>query len=56
MRFRSDPASIRGSIAPVVTPFTADGTPDTEAGQATALALLKRGARMLEGPIAKVVE
>ena len=30
--------------------------PLTEAGQATALALLKRGARMLEGPIDKVVE
>jgi 4-hydroxy-tetrahydrodipicolinate synthase len=28
MRFRSDPASIRGSIAPVVTPFAADGAPD----------------------------
>ena len=25
VRFRSDPASIRGSIAPVVTPFTDDG-------------------------------
>ena len=30
MRFRSDPASIRGSIAPVVSPFTADGAPDHE--------------------------
>ena len=30
MRFRSDPAQIRGSIAPVVSPFTADGAPDTE--------------------------
>ena len=28
MRFRSNPASIRGSIAPVVTPFTADGAVD----------------------------
>jgi 4-hydroxy-tetrahydrodipicolinate synthase len=28
MRFRSDPARIRGSIAPVVSPFTADGAPD----------------------------
>ncbi len=28
MRFRSDPAQIRGSIAPVVAPFTADGAPD----------------------------
>ncbi|MBW4717821.1 4-hydroxy-tetrahydrodipicolinate synthase [Saccharothrix obliqua] len=30
MRFRSDPASIRGSIAPVVTPFTAEGALDTD--------------------------
>jgi len=30
VRFRSDPASIRGSIAPVVSPFTADGAPDHE--------------------------
>jgi dihydrodipicolinate synthase/N-acetylneuraminate lyase len=30
MRFRSDPAKIRESIAPVVSPFTADGAPDTE--------------------------
>ncbi|WP_214316843.1 4-hydroxy-tetrahydrodipicolinate synthase [Nonomuraea sediminis] len=28
MRFRSDPATIRGSIAPVVTPFTEDGDLD----------------------------
>jgi 4-hydroxy-tetrahydrodipicolinate synthase len=28
MRFRSDPAQIRGSIAPVVTPFTDSGAPD----------------------------
>ncbi|MFI0421375.1 dihydrodipicolinate synthase family protein, partial [Spongiactinospora sp. 9N601] len=28
MRFRSDPASIRGSIAPVVTPFTDEGALD----------------------------
>ena len=28
MRFRSDPAQIRGSIAPVVTPFAADGALD----------------------------
>jgi hypothetical protein len=64
MRFRSDPARIRGSIAPVVSPFTADGLPDleslrglvrlTEAGQATALALLRAGAPVLEGPVAKV--
>lgn len=30
MRFRSDPASVRGSIAPIVTPFTADGAVDHE--------------------------
>jgi 4-hydroxy-tetrahydrodipicolinate synthase len=29
VRFRSDPARIRGSIAPVVSPFAADGAPDT---------------------------
>ena len=29
-RFRSDPATIRGSIAPVVTPFTDDGTLDLD--------------------------
>lgn len=28
MKFRSDPSAIRGSIAPVVTPFTADGALD----------------------------
>lgn len=28
MKFRSRPASMRGSIAPVVTPFTADGSVD----------------------------
>lgn len=31
MRFRSDPAQIRGSIAPVVTPFDRDGAVDLEA-------------------------
>ena len=30
MKFRSDPARIRGSIAPVVTPFTAGGEPDPD--------------------------
>jgi len=30
MRFRADPATIRGSIAPVVSPFTADGASDTD--------------------------
>ena len=29
MRFRSDPPSLRGSIAPVVTPFTGDGQLDS---------------------------
>jgi len=28
--FRSDPSRIRGSIAPVVSPFTADGAADTD--------------------------
>ncbi|MEU6260233.1 4-hydroxy-tetrahydrodipicolinate synthase [Streptomyces griseorubiginosus] len=30
MKFRSDPARIRGSLAPVVTPFTDDGTVDLD--------------------------
>src|SRR5215469_13673571 len=30
MRFRSHPAAIRGSIAPVVSPFTPDGQPDLD--------------------------
>ncbi|GAA3853185.1 2,4-dihydroxyhept-2-ene-1,7-dioic acid aldolase [Saccharothrix violaceirubra] len=30
MRFRSDPTTIKGSIAPVVTPFTATGELDTD--------------------------
>jgi 4-hydroxy-tetrahydrodipicolinate synthase len=30
VRFRGDPAAIRGSIAPVVSPFTDDGAPDLE--------------------------
>ena len=30
MRFRSDPAAIRGSIAPLVSPFTADGQADLD--------------------------
>lgn len=30
MRYRSDPASIRGSIAPLVTPFADDGSLDTD--------------------------
>lgn len=31
MRFRSDPAAVRGSIAPLVTPFAPDGSPDLDA-------------------------
>jgi 4-hydroxy-tetrahydrodipicolinate synthase len=31
MRFRSDPSAIKGSIAPLVTPFAADGELDLEA-------------------------
>lgn len=30
MQFRSDPARIRGSLAPVVTPFASDGSLDTD--------------------------
>ncbi len=30
MRFRSNPETIRGSIAPVVTPFTGDGALDAD--------------------------
>ena len=30
MRFRTNPSTLRGSIAPVVTPFTEDGQLDTE--------------------------
>src|SRR5690606_37353058 len=30
MKFRSDPAQIRGSIAPLMTPFTSDGAVDHE--------------------------
>lgn len=30
MRFRSDPARIRGSLAPVITPFTEDGAVDQQ--------------------------
>ena len=30
MKFRADPAQVRGSIAPVVTPFTADGELDED--------------------------
>ena len=30
MKFRNAPAQIRGSIAPVVSPFTADGAPDLD--------------------------
>lgn len=34
MKFRSDPAAVRGSIAPVVTPFTAEGALDVDSLQA----------------------
>src|SRR6266700_1043548 len=30
MKWRGNPAAIRGSIAPVVSPFTANGDPDLE--------------------------
>jgi hypothetical protein len=30
MKFRSDPATITGSIAPVVSPFRAEGAPVLE--------------------------
>ncbi|MBO0802304.1 MAG: 4-hydroxy-tetrahydrodipicolinate synthase [Nocardiopsaceae bacterium] len=30
MKFRGDPAKIRGSIVPVVSPFNPDGSPDTD--------------------------
>jgi hypothetical protein len=30
VKFRSDPAAIRGSIVPVITPFTDDGALDLE--------------------------
>jgi hypothetical protein len=50
MRFRSDPARIRGSIAPVVSPFTADGAPDAVGLRG----LIAAGAAVLEGPVAKV--
>lgn len=30
MKYRSDPSTIRGSIAPVVTPFTTEGAVDQE--------------------------
>ena len=30
MRFRRDPTKIRGSIAPVISPFSADGAPDLD--------------------------
>ena len=30
MRFRTDPAGLRGSIAPIVTPFDADGEVDLD--------------------------
>ena len=43
MRFRSDPSQIRGSIAPVVSPFTADGAPDLDGLRALIHWQLKSG-------------
>jgi 4-hydroxy-tetrahydrodipicolinate synthase len=43
MRFRSDPAKIRGSIAPVVSPFTAEGAPDLDGLRALIRWQLDRG-------------
>lgn len=43
MRFRSDPSAIRGSIAPLVTPFAADGALDLEAVPALVEWQLERG-------------
>ncbi|MEV4217555.1 4-hydroxy-tetrahydrodipicolinate synthase [Nonomuraea sp. NPDC049725] len=43
MKFRSDPAAIRGSIAPVVTPFTEDGELDVDSLQALVRWQLDRG-------------
>lgn len=43
MKFRSDPARIRGSIAPVVTPFTSGGEPDHEGLRALVRRVLAAG-------------
>lgn len=44
MRFRSDPAAIRGSIAPLVSSFTADGRPDLDGLRALVRWQLESGA------------
>lgn len=43
MKFRSDPAAVRGSIAPVVTPFTDSGQLDTESLRALVRWQLSQG-------------
>ncbi|MFE2040318.1 4-hydroxy-tetrahydrodipicolinate synthase [Streptomyces sp. NPDC059477] len=43
MKFRSDPASVRGSIAPVVTPFGDDGAVDHESLRALVRFQLESG-------------
>ncbi|MFF4416445.1 4-hydroxy-tetrahydrodipicolinate synthase [Streptosporangium sp. NPDC001559] len=43
MKFRSDPASIRGSLAPVVTPFTATGELDLDSLRALVRWQLEQG-------------
>ncbi|WP_326761633.1 4-hydroxy-tetrahydrodipicolinate synthase [Streptomyces phaeochromogenes] len=43
MKFRSDPSAIRGSIAPVVTPFTADGAVDHDSLRALVRFQLESG-------------
>ena len=45
MRFRSDPAAVRGSIAPIVTPFTADGEVDHDGIRAPRAVAARRPAR-----------
>jgi 4-hydroxy-tetrahydrodipicolinate synthase len=44
MRFRSDPATIRGAITPLVTPFTSDGGLDLESIARLVQWQLQRGA------------
>ncbi|HEX4829505.1 MAG TPA: 4-hydroxy-tetrahydrodipicolinate synthase [Trebonia sp.] len=52
MKWRSDPAAIRGSIAPVVSPFTSDGAPDLHGLRALIRWQLKSGSHgiSLAGP------
>jgi hypothetical protein len=54
MRFRSDPATIRGSTAPVVSPFTADGAPDT--GGPRALIRWQLGSAMPDGRVGRMAD